>query len=61
MLDLVALCDDLGSRRLAIHGTCDRFLHGAIIVVLNLLVVGRIPMNEHADADEEVVGLVQQE
>ena len=31
---------------------------GAIIVILNLLVVSRLPMNEDADADEEVVGLL---
>ena len=58
MFDLVALRDDLGGTRLALYRARNRFLHGAIIVVLNFLVVGRIPVNEDADADEEVVGLV---
>src|SRR5262245_62976207 len=58
MLDLVALGDDLGGLRLAVDGACDRFLGGAIIVFLDFLVVGGFPMDEHADADEEIVGLV---
>ena len=36
----------------------DRFLHRAIVVVLNLLVVGRLPVNEDANAYEDVVGLI---
>ena len=58
MFDLVALRDNLGSLRLAIECACDRFLHGAIVEVLDLLVVGRLPVNENADADEDVVGLI---
>src|SRR4051812_18198286 len=58
MLDLVALGDDLGHLRFAVDGSRDRFLGGAIIVVLDLLVVGGFPMDEHADANEEVVGFV---
>ena len=58
MLDLVALRDDLVHARLTRDGAGDRFLGGAIIVVLDLLVVGRFPMNEHADQAEQIVGFV---
>ena len=61
MLDLVALGDDLGHFRFAVDGSRDRFLGGAIIVVLDLLVVGGFPMDEYADANEEVVGFVLRE
>ena len=58
MLDLVALGDHLGDLRLALDGARDRFLGGPVVVVLDLLVVGGFPVDEHADADEQIVGLV---
>src|SRR5262245_36521883 len=58
MLDLIALGDHLADLRLALDGPPDGFLGGAIVEVLDLLVVGRIPMDEHADATEQVLGLV---
>ena len=58
MFDLVPFCDNLGSLWFATDGSCDRFLHRAIVVVLNLLVVGRLPVNEDANAYEDVVGLI---
>src|SRR5689334_1691162 len=50
MLDLVALGDDLGDLRLARNGTRDGFLGGLVVVLLDLLVVGGVPVDEHADA-----------
>ena len=58
MLDLVALGDHLSDLRLAVHGAGDGFLCCAIIEVLNLLIVGRLPVDENADTDEEIVGLI---
>jgi hypothetical protein len=57
MLDLVALRNHLRSLGLAGHRAGERLLGGAIIVILDLLVVGRIPMDEDPDADEEIVRL----
>ncbi len=57
MLDLVALRDHLRGLGLAGHRARERLLGGAIIVILDLLVIGRIPMDEHPDADEEIVRL----
>ena len=37
MFDLVPFRDDLGSLWFATDGSCDRFLHRAIVVVLNFL------------------------
>src|SRR5689334_4584042 len=48
----------LGCRRGAGHGTGDRLLGGLVVVVLDLLVVFGQPVDEDADADEQVVGLV---
>src|SRR5208283_4858952 len=56
MLGGVALGHDLGRLRLALDGAGNGFLRGGVVIVLNLLVVLRIPMDEHADADEHVVG-----
>src|SRR5262245_36550661 len=55
VLRLVALGDDFGRLRLAGDRARDRFLRGLIVEVLDLLVVRGIPMDEHADADEQVV------
>src|ERR1700674_3061220 len=57
MLDLVALRNHLRGLGLAGHRAGERLLCGAIIVILGLLVVGRIPMDEDPDADEEIVRL----
>src|SRR5690606_34160898 len=55
MLNRVALSGHFCSSRLAGNGASNRLLHGAIVVVLNLRVVGSFPVDEHADADEDVV------
>ncbi len=57
MLGGIALGDDFLRRRMTGDGALDRFLGRLVIVFLNLLVVGGFPMDEHADADEQVVGL----
>ena len=54
----VFLRGDLGGLRLAFDGAGEGFLRGAIVKVLDLLVVLGFPMDEHADGDEEIVGLV---
>ena len=56
MLGGVALGDDLLRVRLAGDGALDRFLGRVVVVLLDLLVVLGFPMDEHADADEQVVG-----
>src|SRR5579863_7246169 len=61
VLDLVALGDDFGRLRLAVDGAGDRFLGGAIVEVVDLLVVVRFPVDEHADADEEIVGFLHRD
>jgi hypothetical protein len=58
MFDYIAFCNDLRRLRVASDSACNRFLGGAIIIILNLFVVGCIPMNEHADTDEEVIRLI---
>src|SRR5262249_5325749 len=61
VLDLIALGDDFGSLRTAVDGAFDRLLGGLVIVFLDLLVVGRIPVDEHADAAEQIVGFVDRD
>ena len=51
----VALGNNIGRGRLAAHRARDQFLRGLIVEVLNLLIVLGVPMNEHANADEEIV------
>ena len=53
-----ALGDDLGGRGLPADGARDQLLDRAIVEVLDLLVVAGFPMDEHADANEQIVGLV---
>ena len=50
----VALRDDIGGGRLAVDGARDRLFRGLIVVVLDLLIVLGVPMDEHADANEEL-------
>src|SRR5437660_7281265 len=57
MLDLVALRHHLGSARLSLNGASDRFLGGAVVEILDFLVVVRFPMDENADTDEDIVSL----
>src|SRR4029079_17726572 len=52
---------DLGGLRLAFDGAGEGFLGGAIVEVLDLLVVLGFPMDEHANGDEEIVGLVRRD
>src|SRR5215831_6421107 len=52
------LGDDLRGSGLAAYRALDRLLHSRVVVVLDLLVVRGQPVNEHANADEQVVGLV---
>src|SRR5690606_455512 len=55
MLDGVTLSGSLGSRRLAGDSASDRFLRCAIVVVLDLRVVGSFPVDEDADEDVKIV------
>src|SRR5438876_8769580 len=52
------LRDHLVDLRLALEGAFDRFLYRPIIVVEDLLVVLRFPVNEHTHQDAVVVHLV---
>src|ERR1051325_2572668 len=54
----VFLRSNLRGLRLAFDGAGEGFLGGAIVEVLDLLVVLGFPMDEHANGDEEIVGLV---
>ena len=58
MLDLVALGNNFSNRRLTADCAGDRFLRCTIIEVLNFPVVCGLPVDEDADADEEIVGLI---
>src|SRR4029077_4518793 len=58
MMSRVLLRGDLGGSWLTLHGASDGFLGGAIVEVLDLLVVLGFPVNEHADGDVEIVRLV---
>src|ERR1700684_990458 len=44
--------------RLAIDGGRDRLLHGRVVVVVDLLVVGGVPVDEHADDQAQIVSLI---
>src|SRR5262245_2561996 len=57
MLHLVALRDDLLWRWIARNRALNRFFGRLIVVILNLLVVGGIPMDEHADAYKKIIRL----
>ncbi len=54
----ILLRGNLRGLGLALDGARERFLGGTIVEVLDLLVVLGFPMDEHADGDEEIVGLV---
>src|ERR1700724_541429 len=56
MLRDIALGDDMGGCRLAVDCARDRLFRGLIVEVLNLLIVLGVPMDEHADANEQIVG-----
>src|SRR5262245_11411594 len=58
MFDLIALGDNLAGARFALDGARDRFLHSLVVVLLNLLVVGRVPMDENTHTDEQIVGFI---
>ncbi len=49
---------DLSSARFACHGTLDCLTRRLVVVLLNLLVVFRLPVNENADAQEQIICLV---
>src|SRR4029079_14585920 len=57
----ILLRRDLGGLRLAFDGAGEGFLGGAIVEVLDLLVVLGFPMDEYANGDEEIVGLVRRD
>src|SRR5215470_17856797 len=57
VLDLVALRHHFGSARLSLDGASDRFLSSTIVEILDFLVVVRFPMDENANADEDIVRL----
>lgn len=52
------LGDDLVDLRLIAHGTLDGQFRGFVVVLVDLAVVGRVPVNEHAADDHILVGLV---
>ena len=56
MLGRALLLDHVGHLRLACHGALDGELGGFVVVVLDLSVVFSQPVNEDADADEQVIG-----
>ena len=58
MLRRLRAREDVAHGRLAAERARDRFLRRLIVVVVDLLVVGRFPVDEHADEDAQVVGLV---
>src|SRR5262249_14259337 len=58
MLDLIALGDHFGALWLASDRPSNRFLGGAIIVVLDFLVIHRLPVNEDTDTNKQIVGLI---
>src|SRR6266404_4660826 len=57
VLDLVALRHHFGSAWLSLDGAGDRLLGGAIVEILDFFVVVCFPMDENADADEDIVRL----
>src|SRR5580658_11367606 len=58
MRDLVALLEHLARARLACDSALQRELRRLVVIVLDLGVVARFPVDEHADADEDVVGFI---
>src|SRR5258706_13119596 len=50
--------DHVSHGRFVAERARDRFLRRLVVVVVDLLVVRRLPVNEHADHDAQVVGLV---
>ena len=58
MLGRIFLGDHFVSAWLALHGAGDRELGGIVVVLENLLVVGRFPVNEDATDDAQLFGLV---
>ena len=59
MFHRVLLCSDFGGLRLTFDGAGDCFLRGAIVEILDLLIVLGFPVDEYADGDEEIVGFVR--
>src|SRR5262249_18438891 len=61
VVDLVLFRGDGRGLWLTLHGASDSFFCGAIVEVLNLLVVFGFPVDEHADGDEEIIGLIRRD
>ena len=57
MLRRLVVCLHMRRTRFAAHRSGDRFLRRSIVVLLDLLVVGRQPVDENSDRNEQVVGL----
>src|SRR3954452_18365531 len=57
VMALVLLGHDCARARLAGDGALDRELGGLVVVVLDLAVVRRFPVDEDADADEQILAL----
>src|SRR5688500_16523679 len=49
--------DHLVDARLVREGPLDRFFRRLVVVVVDLLVVLRVPVDEHAHQDAQVIGL----
>src|SRR5262249_46814376 len=58
MLDLGALGDHLGNLWLTGYRAGVSFFGGAVIEILNFLIVGRFPVDENADTNEKIFGFV---
>jgi len=59
VLGLVGLLQNLAGRRLVGDGALQGELRCLVVVLLDLLVVARFPVDEDADADEEVVRFLE--
>ena len=57
----ITLGDDIGGCRLAADRARDRLFRGLIVEVLNLLIVLGVPMDEHTDANEQIVGFANRD
>src|SRR5262245_13426015 len=58
MRDLIFAGNDFVDRRLAPHRVLDRVLRGRVVVVVDLLVVRRFPVDENAADADKIFGLL---
>lgn len=58
MLRSILLGQHFARTRLVLHGPGDRQLGRIVVVLVDQLVIGGIPVDEHAADDAEVLGLI---